>query len=344
MSTNESWRALVREEALEPELPICDTHHHLWGLRDHPSARTYLLPDFLADIGTFPDTGGHNIVSTVFLDSNAMNRADGPEEMKRVGEVEFANGIAAMAASGIYGRTRVAAGIVSHADLTLGEKVGAVLDAMVEAAPHRFRGVRHSTTFDEDPRLPKHRDAPRAGMLLEAGFRAGAAELAKRGLVFEAWCWHTQLGELADFARALPDLSIVVDHCGGPLGIGPFAGKRAEVDALWRKGIDELAACPNVVIKLGGLNMEIAGHHWETRPKPPTSDELVAACGFYLDYAIERFGAERGMFESNYPVERLATGYVPLWNFFKKVTRAFSADEKARLYHDNAVRIYRLPA
>lgn len=337
MGLNDTWLALVQEQALEPDLPICDAHHHLWGKRNHHTAPRYLLPDFLADIDT-----GHNIVSTIYVDSNAMYRAEGPPAMAPVGEIEFANGVAAMSASGLYGKTRVAAGIVGHANMLLGNAVGDVLDAMIAAATNRFRGIRHSTTIDADDALPKHRDAPRAQLLLDKVFRAGIGELVQRGLIFEAHLWHPQLHELTDFARAFPDLTIVVNHCGGPLGIGRYKDMREEVMANWRRDLAELARCDNVMVKLGGVNMTIIGHDWHKRDRPPTSDELLAAAGDIIRYAIETFGTERAMFESNYPAERASCAYGPLWNFFKKVTANFSALDKARLYHDNATRIYKL--
>jgi predicted TIM-barrel fold metal-dependent hydrolase len=339
MGLNDAWLAEVREEAIEPELPICDCHQHLWGRREHSPSPRYLLPEFLADIDT-----GHNIVSTVFVEANAMYRADGPRAMAPVGEIEFVNGVAAMSASGLYGTTRVAAGIIGHADMLLGEKAGDVLDAMIRAAPGRFRGIRHSTAFDEDKALPTHRDAPRPHLLLDETFRKGVAEVARRGLIYECYLWHPQLGELTDLARAFPDLKIVVNHCGGPLGAGSYRGKRDEVMALWRKNLAELARCENVVVKLGGVNMLVSGHGWETRAKPPTSDEMLAAAGPYIEYSIECFGTDRGMFESNYPAERFCCGYGPLWNFLKKAAKDFSAEEKAKLFHDNAVRFYRLAA
>jgi L-fuconolactonase len=341
MGLNDAWLALVEEEALEPELPICDAHHHLWGKRNHHSALRYLLPDFLTDIETRNNTG-HNIVSTIYVDSNAMYRAEGPDEMKPVGEIEFANGVAAMSASGLYGKTQVAAGIIGHANMLLGEAVGDVLDAMIAAAPARFRGIRHSSTIDDDEALPKHRDAPRPHLLLDKTFRAGVAELARRNLIFESHLWHPQLTELADLARAFPDLTIVANHCGEPLGIGHYKDMREEVMANWRRDLAQLAKCPNVVVKLGGVNMIVIGHEWHKRDHPPTSDELVAAAGEIIEHAIQVFGPERAMFESNYPAERASCSYRILWNFFKKVTANFSAADKALLYHDNAARFYRL--
>lgn len=339
MGLNDTWLAEVTEEPLEPALPICDAHHHLWGKRDHRVSPRYLLDDFRADADT-----GHNIVSTVFVDSHAIYRAEGPEALKPVGEVEFAAGQGAMAASGAYGKTKVAAGIIGHADMRLGAKAGATLDAMVRASPARFRGIRHCTTFDPGKDMPQHRDAPRAGLMREESFLKGVAEIEKRGLVFEAHLWHPQIDELTALARAFPSLSVVLDHCGTPLGIGPWKGRRDEVTAAWRKSMAELAKCENVTVKLGGVNMMVNGHGWHENPRPPTSDEMVAAAGPYIEESIALFGTERGMFESNYPAERNCVGFVPLWNFFKKLTKGYSAGEKARLYHDNAVRVFRIGA
>ena len=337
MDNNDSWLGLVTEEALEPDLPICDAHHHLWGHRKHPAATRYLLDDFLKDADC-----GHTIVSTVVVEANAMHRADGPRAMAPVGEIEFVNGIAAMSASGQYGKTRVAAGIIGHADMRLGARAGPVLDAMIRAAPARFRGIRHSATWDADAALPKHRHVSGPHLLLDETFRAGIGEVARRGLIYECYLWHTQLPEITDLARAFPELTIICNHCGGPLGLGPYADRQAEVMAAWRRDLAELATCKNVIIKLGGVNMPVAGHGWQHRERPPTSDELLATGGAFIETSIELFGTDRAMFESNYPAERTSCGYGPLWNFLKKVTRNYSADEKARLYHDNAVRIYRL--
>lgn len=338
MGNNDAWLARVSEPALEPELPICDCHHHLWGYRDHPAATRYLIDDFLADI----NDSGHNIVSTVFVDSHAMFRAGGEPAMAPVGEVEFANGVGAMCASGTYGNVRVAAGIISHVDMTLGAGAGPVLDTMIGQAPARFRGIRHSAVWDADAGLPKHRHVKGPHLLLDATFRAGIAEVARRGLVYECYLWHPQLAELADLARAFPDLTIICNHCGGPLGAESYRGKRDEVMAEWRASMAELAKCENVIVKLGGVNMVINGHDWEKRERPPTSDEMVAAAGTYVAQSLELFGTKRAMFESNYPAERTTAGYGEVWNFFKKITRDFSADEKAALYHDNATRVYRL--
>jgi L-fuconolactonase len=322
------------EDILEPGLPICDPHHHLW---DHPNHR-YLLDDLLADTGS-----GHDVRSTVFVECMSMYRAHGPQGLKPVGETEFVNGIAAMSASGRYGSTRAAAAIVSFADLTLGEDVGAVLDAHRAASP-RLRGIRHAAGWDASEDIRNSHTNPRPGLLADAGFRRGFAELARRGLTFDAWCYHPQIPEVADLARAFPDTTIVLDHFGGPLGIGPYRGRRAEVFAWWRGALKALAACPNVVAKLGGLVMPLNGFGFHKRATPPDSVELAEATREWYLHAIDCFGPARCMFESNFPVDKVSTSYRVLWNSFKRIAASFSRDDKAALFHDTAVRVYGLRA
>ncbi len=326
------WLGQVREEILEPDLPICDPHHHLW---DHPRSR-YLLEDLLADTGS-----GHNVMSTVFLECSSMYRADGPAALRPVGETEFVNGVAAMSASGGYGQTRACLGIVGFADLTLGAAVGEVLDAHMRVTD-RFKGIRHAAGWDESPDVRNSHTDPFQHLLLDAKFREGFAELGPRGLSFDAWLYHTQIPELTDLARAFPDVPIVFNHFGGPLGIGPYAGRRAEVFDAWKPAVAELAACPNVVAKLGGLLMPVNGFGFHKRERPATSDEIVAATGDWYRHALDCFGPSRCMFESNFPVDRQSCSYAVLWNAFKKLAAGFSAAEKADLFHDTAARVYRL--
>lgn len=335
MADNEEWLALVREDALDAERPICDPHHHLWDRRDNEVERRYLLDELLGDL----NSSGHNIVSTVFIEHLAMYRADGPAEMKYVGEVEFVNGIAAMAASGLYGKARVAAGIIGHADLAAGPSVGRVLDAEMAAAPQRFRGVRYVAAWDPDPRLSR---VQKSGLYLDPTFRAGFAELARRGLLFELVSRFHQLPECADLARAFPNTTIVLNHLGGITGIHAYKGLREEVFAAWRSGIAELAACPNVMAKIGGLGMEYCGFGWHERAQPPTSLEVCEATRRYYETTIELFGPDRCMFESNFPVDKLSYSYGVMWNAFKRMTAGYSATEKANLFHDTASRVYRL--
>ncbi len=334
MSEQQQWLDQVSEDILEPNRPICDPHHHLW---DHPNSR-YLLDELLLDTDS-----GHRVVSTVFVECASMYRARGPEAMRSVGETEFVNGVAAMSASGGYGATRVAAGIVSFADLTVGAAIGDVLDAHAALSP-RFRGIRHAAGWDESRDVRNSHTNPTAHLLARADFRAGFAELGKRGLSFDAWLYHPQIRELIDLARAFPASTIILDHFGGPLGIGPYEGKREGIFATWQKDIADLARCENVVAKLGGLVMPINGFGFHKRKRPATSDEVVAATGAYYRHAIACFGADRCMFESNFPVDKQSCSYAVLWNAFKKIAAPYSAAEKSALFHDTAARVYRLDA
>jgi len=320
------------EEILEPQRPICDPHHHLW---DHPGRR-YLIDELLADTGS-----GHNVVATVFVECMSMYRASGPPEMRPVGETEFVNGVAAMSASGGFGATRVASGIVSFADLALGDRVGAVLDRHLAASP-RFRGIRHAAGWDASDQIRNSHTNPPPGLYADPRFRRGFAELAPRGLSFDAWLYHPQLPELTDLAKAFPDTTIILDHFGGPLGIGPYAGRRAEVFAAWKGAIRALADCPNVVVKLGGLVMPLNGFGFHKREQPIGSIELAEATRDWYRHTIECFGVERCMFESNFPVDKISASYRVLWNSFKRIAAGFSAAERSALFHDTAVRVYRL--
>lgn len=326
----DAWLAQVSEAVLEPELAICDPHHHLW---DYPHNR-YMFDELLADVGS-----GHNVRSTVYMECASMFRADGPEALKPVGETEFVNGIAAMGASGHYGDVRVCAAIVGFADLTLGPAVGEVLDAHAAVTP-RFAGIRHASGWDASDAVRNSHTDPGPGLLADATFRAGFAELGRRGMTFDAWMYHPQIPELTDLARAFPGQTIVFDHFGGPLGIGPYAGQREAIAAQWRRDVAELAGCANVVAKLGGLAMPINGFDFHKQARPPGSDDLVAANGDYYRHMIECFGPERCMFESNFPVDKASCSYVVLWNAFKRLTQDFSVTERAAMFHDNAVRVY----
>ena len=337
MATNESWLALTVEDTLESDLPICDPHHHLWDSRPESVAPRYLLDEILEDL-----MSGHNIVSTVFIECGAMFKADGPEPMRPVGETEFVNGIAAMSASGTYGPTRIAAGIIGTAYLQLGDSVAEVLDAQIAASGGRFRGIRQGATWHASPDVPNHRTNPPEGRYADPGFRAGFAHLAPRQLSFEGWCYHTQIPELTELARAFPETTIVLDHFGGPIGVGPFSGKRDEVFAAWQSAVGALADCPNVVAKLGGIAMETNGFAWHQAPRPPDSETLMQATRAYYEHTIELFGVDRCMFESNFPVEKLSCSYNVLWNSFKRLTLGYSEAEKQKLFHDTAARIYRL--
>ena len=330
------WHALTQEPSLEPDLPICDPHHHFWDFRAAriPYQR-YLLHELAADI-----TSGHNVRSTVFVEARSMYRADGPEEMRPVGEVEFVQGLAAASANGLYGPGRAAATIIGHANLNLGDQVGPVLEALQTASPNRFRGIRHSVTWDEEVTSTAAHNMP--GQLTSDKFRAGARMLAKMGLSLEGWLYFRQLPELADFAKAMPDLTIILNHIGGLLREGVYANRDDEVLPIWRSGIAAVAACPNVVIKLGGMGMPANGFDWHTRNQPIGSEELAESLAPYMNYCIEQFGPERSMFESNFPVDKVSFSYNIMYNAFKRLSKDYSATERAAMFHDTATRVYKI--
>jgi predicted TIM-barrel fold metal-dependent hydrolase len=329
-----------REAALEPALPIIDPHHHFW---DTPQRGRYLLPELLEDIGGAGSARGHNIVSTVFLECRSMYKKDGPPEMAPVGEVEFVNAIAAMSASGGYGPCRVAEAIVGHADLTLGARVREVLEAELRVGGGRFRGIRHGVSWDPNEAVQKFatRVVP-PHLVRESKFREGFGQLARLGLSFESWQYHPQLPDAIDLARAFPDTTIVVNHVGGVLGVGPYAGHRQEILARWKKDIAELAKCPNVNVKLGGVGMTTFGFDFPERDTPPSSEDLAAAWRQYIEPCIEAFGVHRCMFESNFPPDKQSGGYTELWNAFKRITSGASAAEKTALYSGTAACVYRM--
>ena len=334
LPVRQDWLDRRREEIIEPDLPIVDPHHHLV---DRPETGRYLLPELLADIAT-----GHNVIATVYLEWLSMYRAAGPLELRPVGEVEFANGVAAMSASETYGKTTVCAGVVGYADLTLGAAVEKVLEAMIAAGGGRFRGIRFITASHPDQAEWGSAVIRPAGLLLDPNVREGFARLGPLGLSFDAWMYHTQLGELVDLARAFPATPIVLDHVGGPIGLGPYAGRRDEVFAAWSARVRELSACPNVHIKLGGLGMRMFGFTHHTGELPPSSEELAAAWRPYIETCIAAFGPERAMFESNFPVDKGSGGYAALWNAFKRIAAGYSAAEKAALFSGTASKFYRL--
>lgn len=331
----QDWLDRRKEPILEPELPIVDPHHHLWI---RPGWR-YLLDDLLADTNS-----GHNIVATVYVQARSMYRDTGPVEMRPVGETEFANGVAAMCASGICGKTRVCAGIVGQADLTLGSRVEPVLAALLRAGGDRFRGIRHITAWDADTSLnnPAYPAPPR--LLADKTFREGFAVLSRLGLSFDAWLYHPQIDELANLARAFPDTRIVLNHVGGPIGTGAYSGKRNEVFPRWAASIRALALHQNVYIKVGGLGMSINGFGLQEQVESPSSEMLAATCRPYVETCIEAFGTSRSMFESNFPVDKVSYSYPVFWNACKLIAKGASNAEKADLFAGTATRFYRLNA
>src|SRR6266852_740491 len=329
------WLALTQEPTLEPELPICDPHHHFWDrrLQSLPYQR-YLLDELYADIAS-----GHHVRSTVFIETRAMYRPDGPVEMRPVGEVEFVQGLAAASASGLYGPCRAASAIVGHADLKLADRVEPVLEALRAASPNRFHGIRHTVTWDRPPEVGNREQE---GVLATAEYRAGARVLARMGLSLDTGVCFPQLPELAAFAKAVPDLTIILNHLGGLTRIGPYANRDDEVLGTWRNGITAVAQCPNVHLKLGGIGMPRLGFDWHNRDKPIGSEELAASMAPIMSYCIEQFGPDRCMFESNFPVDKVSFSHHVLFNAFKRFSKNYSASDRSNLFHDTAARAYRI--
>ncbi|MGY3551458.1 L-fuconolactonase [Bradyrhizobium sp. USDA 4472] len=333
LSVREDWLSLKTEEVLEPGQPIVDAHHHLW---DRPGA-CYLFPEYLADVRS-----GHNVVASIFAQCRSMYRDSGPDEMRPLGEVEFINGVAAQSASGIYGHFRACTAIVGFADLTLGAKVAPVLQALVRAGGDRLRGVRNTTAWHEDPAIRSNPQPPPPGLLSNEGFRQGVRCLARENLSLDVWAYHTQLNEVMELAQQNPDLSIILDHVGGPLGLGPYAGQRDAVFLDWRASVAKLAALPNVTVKLGGLGMKTTGFVFHEQSRPPGSRELAQAWKPYIETCIELFGPVRCMFESNFPVDKGMCSYLILWNAFKRIVETYSQPEKQALFSGTAMRVYRI--
>lgn len=328
----DDWLGSYTEEVLEPHLPIVDAHHHLWDR----VGSVYLFEQMLADIAT-----GHNIIATIYCECRSMYRGSGPDAFRPVGEVEFVNGVAAMSASGGYGSVRVCSGIVGSLDLRLPE-ASAVLDALIGAGNGRLKGVRQVSSWDADPNVV-NRMAHRPPQLLgNPDFRRGFAHLASRGLSFDAYLFHPQIPELISLARDFPETQIILDHVSTPIGVASYAGKREAVFHQWSSSVRELAKCPNVWVKIGGLGMKILGFDFHNRPVPASSVQLADAWRPYLETCIEAFGAERSMFESNFPPDKGSCSYRTLWNAFKRITSGCSAEVKSQLFSQAAIRCYRL--
>ena len=333
MPVNEKWlRTEEVEETLEPNLKICDPHHHLW---QHPDS-TYLTKELLKDTKT-----GHNVTSTVFVECMSEYHRDSTKALAPVGETEFIDKLAT-ANTESNTHTSIAKAIVGFADLLLGDSVEQVFDAHLEASPNRFKGIRHASGWDPSDQIRNSHTNPMRFLYLDKTFQKGFAKLLDYGFTFDAWLYHPQHEDLLKLAKSFPNQIIVLDHVGGPLGIGPYRAQRHCVFESWKKTMNELAKCENVIVKLGGLSMATTGFGWHKKDKPPNSSELAEATAPYFNFCIERFGTQRCMFESNFPVDKVSCSYNVLWNSFKRITLSFSEEEKRDLFHDVAVRTYGL--
>ena len=319
--------ASIIEEAIVPELPICDPHHHLW---DHPNSH-YMLEEFLQDTKS-----GHNIIKSIYVECQSRYKNNVSKEMRPIGETEFVRSIA-----GKYEKTTVASGIVAYADLRLGADVVPVIEAQIQAGGGLVSGIRNSSAWAANPKIQSYMNPPK-GLLFESKFREGFSFLQKYGLSFDAWLYFTQLSELIDLARTFPETRIIIDHLGGPINIGPYAGKRKEVFNIWRNKISLLAKCPNVFIKLGGFGSTRCVVEQPEQIPQFTSTQLAEEMKPYCYECIEQFGANRCMFESNFPVDKVIYSYNVLWNAFKLITKNFSENEQIALFHDTAAKAYKL--
>jgi predicted TIM-barrel fold metal-dependent hydrolase len=324
---SQEWLDSVIEDVVDPDAPIIDPHHHLWPVG---GALAYGLDELLADIGD-----GHNVVDTVFVECGAGYRTGGDERFAAVGETEFVTAEAERSPRPVMG------GIVAHADLT-DPGLDDVLDAHLEASRGRLRGIRHAGSRAEHPEVLMIPGGAPAGLYADPAFRAGVARLGERGLSYDTWHYHYQNREYLELARAVPGTSMVLDHFGTPLGVGPYASQREEIFQSWTADIAAIAACPNVVAKIGGMAMPDNGFGWNTADRPPTSDEFVEQQGRYYVHTIEQFGPQRCMFESNFPVDRFSLSYRTVWNAFKKMVADFTADERDAMLRGTAARTYRL--
>ncbi len=325
--TNSAWLARTEEQAIESDLIICDPHHHLWQF----PTNTYLVKELLADF-----EGGHRIEKTVYVECQQKYHSQGPQALRPVGETEFVEQITPN-----HQQPAIAAGIVGFADFTLGSEVQAVIESHLNASK-RLRGFRYCSAWHESDKINNSHSNPSKDLLQDSQFRAGLKCLQNFNLPFDSWLYFEQIPQLTALAQALPKLHIVLDHIGGPIGIGPYANKRKEVFTVWQQNIIALASCPNVCVKLSGLTMTMAGFAWHKREVPPASTELAAAMAPYYQHCIEHFGAERCMFASNFAVDRASCSYTVLWNAFKLLSQDYSSSERAALFHDTASRVYKI--
>lgn len=335
--TSKHWNNVEAEVALDPDLPIVDPHHHIWGKGwSHPLFEPYDADELIADTAD----SGHNVIATVLVDSHAQHYTDGPEAMRPVGETVYAERVVQESERRGGKAAGVCAAIMPHANLCLGASVGEVLDAHAEAS-RRFRGIRHMLAYDAE--LPPIYGASEAEISKRPEFREGFAELARRDLNFEAWALQPQLGEVLDLAHAFPQVTIVLNHLGGPLGIGRFAERRTEGFKAWKEAMAQLATCSNIVVKLGGIYVtqtDPTKIQWPARPL--TSEEFADLHRQYVLTAIDLFTPSRCMFESNFPVDMLYTSYNALWNGYKRIASGFSPSERSDMFAAVAKRVYKL--
>jgi predicted TIM-barrel fold metal-dependent hydrolase len=326
---DEQWLALGKETPVAPDIDIVDSHMHLWDFSN---------PAYYAD-SYIRDARAAGISASIYVDCTMSYHEAGPPELEPVGEVQFA---CEQANSSVLD-VRVAAGIIGWADLTLGDAVAPVLEALENAGGGNFRGVRTRATYDSDPAAGYGAMGVGSGLLLRDDFRQGVAQLHARDYVLDLYAFHTQLHEVADFARAFPDLPIILNHIGGPLGIGRYADMRDQVFADWTQGMADVASCPNVSVKIGGFAISrIAIVPMQKRELPFSSTEIAAFCKPWVDHCFEAFGARRCMFGSNFPVDKAVLPLLTLVNAMKHLTGHLPYSDRQHFFASNARRIYKI--
>lgn len=319
------------------DVPIIDAHHHLWVDPPFPQFPTFPIEQ----LASLRAGSGYDMRATVFVDCLRDYLTDGPEEMRVIGETRAVEAEAQAADSEGGPGAGIAAGIVGQADMRLGSGIEPVLLAHLEESPTRFRGIRHMTPWHPgmsffDLPIDEH-------MLRATAFAEGLAVLAKLDLTFDAWVLSTQMEDVVELARAVPQATIVLNHAGTPLGVGPWEGRAGEVFDIWRDGMAAVAGCPNVVVKLGGLLMHVTGLVSHGLERPMTPDEVATALRRHVRTAIDLFGPDRCMFESNFPVDGAFVGYRDLWAGFGLITADLTRAERGTLFAGTAARTYRLP-
>lgn len=328
---NDEWLALFKEEIIDPDQKIVDPHHHLWR---RPDGNHYLLENLLADT-----MSGHNVVKTMFVECHAEYRKDGPVHLRPLGETSF---VCEQAEASELTEGTTIAGIVGHADLTLGNDVEEVLSLHEELGKGRFRGIRHAGAHAEFPEILMIPGNAPANLYENKEFRVGMNKLGSMGYSFDTWHYHYQNKAFLDLAKACSNTQMILDHFGTPLGVGPYASQKDQIKKDWKKDIAAIAKCDNVVAKIGGLAMPDNGFGWNTQEKPPSSDEFAEAQREYYLHTIECFGPDRCIMESNFPVDRLSLSYHVLYNGLKKIVKDFSQAEKDQMFYGTAERIYKI--
>jgi predicted TIM-barrel fold metal-dependent hydrolase len=333
LAESRRWSRQHEEPVLEPELPFVDAHHHFF---DRPDGR-YELDEL------FEDIAGQNVLATVFVECESKYRALGSDRLRPVGETEYVVGLATDKRTQ-SSTCRVAAGIIGFADLMLGHAVDEVLAEHVAAARGRFRGIRYRVMWDPHGTGMFAKGPPRyrAGIMMDPQFRAGFSRLARFGLVFDTWQYFFQLSELYDLARAFPETTIVVDHVGGTIRVGPYARPNGHLEQTWLDSMRALASLPNVYLKVGGLGMTMYGFGFHEQPIAPNSQQLAKVWRPYFETSVELFGPRRCMLQSNFPADQQSCSYRAIWNAFKLLTKNYSLSERNSLFSDTANKVFRL--